>query len=341
MEIKDALGIGKVLPVEKLTEILSKAVGRISKSYFDKKDAQSKAYEIKALADAKAYEMKVLGEAIKENAIGTGGIEYKEQQLQISSSKDLTRIPDIDLSARIDERILFQDAQRQINLESITAIAADQLKDEGEIESDPIDQDWFNKFFRYSEDISNEEMQKLWGKILAGEILRPKSFSLRTLEIIRNLSKEEADIITKVANFCINANHDYFLFKGDDNAYEKYNISSYDIFLLTELGILQSGSFLTFRLSKTTTGNKTIMILGKKILVVERQPNSPEVFIPIEIFTSVGKQILKLLDIDAHEEYFNEYAKYLAKKGDKVFQGSIIDRIGDMIKHTPLVPFID
>jgi hypothetical protein len=34
-------------------------------------------------------------------------------------------------------------------------------------------------------------MQALWGKILAGEIKQSKSYSLQTLEIIRNLSKKK------------------------------------------------------------------------------------------------------------------------------------------------------
>ena len=36
-------------------------------------------------------------------------------------------------------------------------------------------------------------------KVLAGEVTKPKSYSLRTLETLRNLTKEHAEIFAKVA----------------------------------------------------------------------------------------------------------------------------------------------
>jgi hypothetical protein len=42
MPLEDILGLGKVLPIDKLIDILSKSVGRLSKPYFDKKDVDTK-----------------------------------------------------------------------------------------------------------------------------------------------------------------------------------------------------------------------------------------------------------------------------------------------------------
>jgi hypothetical protein len=50
MALQDILGIGKILPIDKLIDVVSSSVGRISKPYFDKKDSDSKAYEIKKIA---------------------------------------------------------------------------------------------------------------------------------------------------------------------------------------------------------------------------------------------------------------------------------------------------
>src|SRR5260370_30873449 len=43
-----------------------------------------------------------------------------------------------------------------------------------------IEDDWLNLFARLAEDKSSEELQALFGRILAGGIRRPGSFSLRT-----------------------------------------------------------------------------------------------------------------------------------------------------------------
>jgi len=54
--------------------------------------------------------------------------------------------------------------------------------------------DWFVRFFEDAGNISDEKMQEIWAKVLAGEIKQPGSFSLRTLEVLRNLSSDEAEI---------------------------------------------------------------------------------------------------------------------------------------------------
>ena len=47
--------------------------------------------------------------------------------------------------------------------------------------------------------MSSEELQTLWGRVLAGEIKSPGTFSLRTLEFLKNTSHEEALKIAKLA----------------------------------------------------------------------------------------------------------------------------------------------
>lgn len=78
----------------------------------------------------------------------------------------------------------------QRNLDSIVEVAAKQLPND--VSPEPIDEDWAKSFFRYAEDISSAEMQAIWGKILAGEIISPRSFSKRTIAAVYELDKDEA-----------------------------------------------------------------------------------------------------------------------------------------------------
>lgn len=345
MNLNDMLGLGKILPVDKLLDIVSKMTGRLTKQYFDKKDIDTKAYEIKKLAEARAAEMKIITEAVKENALGTGGIEYKEEKLQITSPKepvtiDIGILPSADLENRTRERLLFQEAKKQINIESITAAAAEQLKNEPPVDDAPIDDDWMNRFFNIAEDISNEEMQMLWGKILAGEIKRPKSYSLRTLELIKNLSKEEATTIMKVANFALRFGRDFVLYKGENDLLENYSITYYDIALLTEIGVLQPGDFVSYTLQQTPNLVKTPVVYGKLVMIIERTPNATEQSIPIHLFTKTGVQILKLLDINPSYEYLKALATSLKKEDTFPKYGNLIADDGNTIRHsTPLQDF--
>ena len=136
MKLNDILGLGKVLPIDKLIDIVSNSVGKISKSYFDKKDVDTKAYEIEKLAEARAKEMKIIATAVKENFQLTGGIEYKEDKLAISSPKELptetkqTILINPPLEDRTQERLNFQEAKKQLNIENVTAFAAEEIEKE-------------------------------------------------------------------------------------------------------------------------------------------------------------------------------------------------------------------
>lgn len=64
---------------------------------------------------------------------------------------------------------------------------------------DPISDDWLANFFEGCQDVGEKEMQKLWAKILAGEVERPGRFSRRTLHVLRTMDRDDAQLLTR---FC-------------------------------------------------------------------------------------------------------------------------------------------
>jgi uncharacterized repeat protein (TIGR03899 family) len=64
-------------------------------------------------------------------------------------------------------------------------------------------QDWFNSFTSLAEGISNNTMQDLWAKILAGEIYQPGSYSLKALQVFRNMSLGDAKLLAKACSLAI------------------------------------------------------------------------------------------------------------------------------------------
>lgn len=98
---------------------------------------------------------------------------------------------------RADERVRKQEAKRQQNIEAITKQAIKELPES--VSEKPVDEDWVAQFFNHCQDISNEQMQSIWAKLLAGEVAKPGSFSLRTLALIRVMGKDDANLFTR---FC-------------------------------------------------------------------------------------------------------------------------------------------
>ena len=110
--------------------------------------------KLKKLAEARAKEMKIIATAVKENFQLTGGIEYKEEKLNISSPKELpietpqTILINPPLEDRTQERVNFQEAKKQLNIENVTAFAAEELKNEPPVTEEPLDEDWTTRFFQ-------------------------------------------------------------------------------------------------------------------------------------------------------------------------------------------------
>ena len=96
----------------------------------------------------------------------------------------------------------FQAKKRLINVGAIAGHAAEELGDTEVTNHDP-DPDWAARFFDGAQDISSEELQKLWGRILAGEVKSPGQTSLRTLSILRNMTQREAKDFSNLMRFRI------------------------------------------------------------------------------------------------------------------------------------------
>ena len=348
MNLNDILGLGKILPIDKLLDIVSSSVGRISKSYFDKRNVDVKAYEIEKLAEARAKEMKIIATAVKDSFQMTGGIGYKDEKIEISSPEQHIDkqqnlvLNNPTLEERTRQRVDFQEAKKQLNVESVTAFAAEELRNEGAVTNEPLDDDWTSRFFRIAEDISNEEMQALWGKILAGEIKQPKSYSLRTLELVRNLSKREADVFNRVANFAIKSGDGNYIFKGDneDHLAKTYGIGYSEIALLKELGLIQSGEMLSRQFLQQAVDHQQVLVSGNIVIIIKIKANSPTIFMPIDVFSTIGNELLTLLKPKAPFEYLTYIANSIKNENVEVKYAHILKYEEGMITHTqPLQNF--
>ena len=65
------------------------------------------------------------------------------------------------------------------------------------------DLDWFNRYITLAEDVSNKTMQDLWAKILAGELTRPGSYSLKALKVFRDMSIVDAKLLAKACSLAV------------------------------------------------------------------------------------------------------------------------------------------
>jgi uncharacterized repeat protein (TIGR03899 family) len=297
-------------PIEKLIDVISKGIGTLYKPRSMRKEADAKAYEIGIIENAKS---KALAEG-KENEAET--------------------------YLRIQERILFKELERQNNIDQIAEIAAKELQQESSVSEEPVSKDWSKRFFNIAEDVSDEEMQEIWGRILAGEIKNPNSYSLRTLELLKNLSKKEADTFIKFANLSINSNGVSFIlnFKNEPLLEDTYKVNFHERLLLEELGLLTANDLQFKVLATKENTHLQYFVISKTIIAVEKSPNIPEQQLQVLVFTKIGQELLKLVESNSDLEYIKLLASKLRREGISIKYSAIIEQQADgRIRHTPMM----
>ena len=129
------------------------------------------------------------------------------------------------------------------------------------------DFDWFLRFYEAAGNISDEQMQDIWARILSGEINCPGSFSLRTIDVLRNMSKNDAELFNKICSYVIDVESDAFL-PNYETYLEKSGITYSEIMRLGEIGLINSNGFLSLKITVPPEGrmvfhNSRLLISAK------------------------------------------------------------------------------
>lgn len=298
MPIEDITGLGKA--IVKLIEVVSVGIGEWSKPYM-----------IKRIAKAEAESLELLSEKI-ENNDNNLFIQYKDNNLTIQT-KEVNN--ELSISERALSHLVHKEVRKQMNTEQIIDRTVFFLKNKKDVSEEKVDVDWINKFFKHTEDVSNPEFQLLWSKVLAGEIMKPGSFSPRTLDLLRNITKQEARVIQKYANIALTpvkeAHISYFYYSNYDNKkdYEfirKYDINYDDMLVLKELNLIhEDGTHFDFTQLECLMykyGNKVISVNFKE---------KKDFGVSVTTFTRIGRDLLKIIEPD---ELNKDYIDHIKQK---------------------------
>lgn len=303
---KDSLGIGEATsavssPVNKIIDAISSAIGTIYKPWNNRR-----------LADAEAYKIKVLAKAQKE----------------------AESLGDTDLATRLDEvgrMVVAKELRRQENIAYIVKEAIKQIEQKKQISDEKVDSDWTTRFINIAQDISNEEMKNLWAQILAGEVAQPKTFSLRTLECLKNITKEEAELFVRLSSFVLKFDFFPYIYKNNEILNSK-GISYMDIQKLIEIGLLNTSEKTCIVRPKEDDTPITITN-QKKIGICQNEANKKKTEIPIYTFTSAGLELLSLTELKSDDSFLKEVLYDVKKYCDSVEYADFIGVSGNMFTY--------
>lgn len=214
-----------------------------------------------------------------------------------------------ELVNRAKNRMLAEAIKKESNREKVLMLATNEVQQSEKISEKPVDEDWLTRFFHIVGNVSSEEMQVVWSKILAGEIIQPGRFSLRTLETIRNVSKDEAEIFQKVIPIVMNSSNNLFI-TNDRDILEKNGISYEMILRLGECGLISSNSLLSLNL-KVTKHDCALISNNDNLIKISVKDNITYNFsIGVYTLTKAGEELYSILN----KTYDKEYVFDLAEK---------------------------
>ncbi|WP_135383874.1 DUF2806 domain-containing protein [Vibrio tasmaniensis] len=215
-----------------------------------------------------------------------------------------------------DTRFKAQRIQEQINLTKTVLYAEEELENNYQEGSDQdIDPDWFIRWRDCAKKVSSEELQRLWAKALAGEIVTPGSYSLRTLEFIKNISKQEAHEISRLAPYAM-AGTIYQVSCIDDAGLEfSYLLEMEDLGILS--GVKGGGLQRTVG-SRIEESYEQALFHNNKILIFKHESAQKKANFPSYKITRLGCEVLRLGVFPMEDQYLEQIGIKAKQQGFEV-----------------------
>lgn len=150
---------------------------------------------------------------------------------------------------------LRQDLKFYQNQRNIISKAINNINDDANV--DLVDDDWLNLFFDKAKNVSSEEMQNIWAKILSEEFNRPKSIPKSLIQIIYIMDYEAANVFDNICKFVIEIDSDdefvpFIDFVNFRQELKVYNITFDTLHELEKYGLIYFSSDILY----CTTGVK-------------------------------------------------------------------------------------
>jgi hypothetical protein len=234
--------------------------------------------------------------------------EAEAGRIQAESQINIT-----DLHRRAMHRFLEEEAKKQSNMESITQDALPLLGKESKPEN--VKDDWITNFFDKSRIVSDEDMQKLWARVLAGEANAPGAFSKRTVNLLADLDKADAELFTRLCGFSWMIGFlAPLLLDLQQDLYRKHGIDFSGLSHLESLGLLQFNTITGFQLEKLPK-QLTFLYFGRPANLTLPAESNNDLPIGSAVFTRAGQQLAMVSGAAPVEGFYDFVCNTWATQG--------------------------
>lgn len=224
--------------------------------------------------------------------------------------------------------------KEQLNLDQITLNAANELSNNNQIESnketEEISEDWLNEFENLARLKSSEDMKLVFGKILSGEIIKPGSFSIKTIKLISQLDNQAAKLFQIFCSQAISlrAGENIFdarvvSFSGNaaSNSLTQFGLSFDALNVLHEYGLIISdyNSYMQYSACIANEQKQVGAILHFQnknfgLVPTDREKYDKTLQLHGVAFTKAGKELMDIIPLTNSDNYKEALIKFLETK---------------------------
>ena len=225
----------------------------------------------------------------------------------------------------------FSTARRLRNVGSVVEQAREAIGEKEVPDEEPND-DWTARFFSHAQDVSSEELQTLWAKVLAGEVGRPGSTSLRTLSLLRDLDQITARkfrtlcsmaTIIQLDSLVVDARVPSLGGNASSNSLSAYGLDFGVLNTLNEHGLIISdyNSWYDYKLCSgiNVDGGQTIVLpfrfQGKmwRLALQESRSLGREIKVHGVSLTHAGGELASAIDLEVRSDYSQALGEFFQK----------------------------
>lgn len=208
---------------------------------------------------------------------------------------------------------IYRGAQKLSHVEEAVCSAERFLEDDRQYEMPK--REFVDDFVAAAEDVNDRDVLLMFGRILAGEMESPGSFSKRTMDVLSKMNRTEAEVFQKVCGFstyvlldpddCLEKESPVVALKSDDG-YHSYNngkVTIDEMSILNVIGILDTTLCTTV---KVPQGVRRFFYTAHGIISVANDGDSgeKETEFSSSVFLPTGIELARICSVGSDPELY-------------------------------------
>ena len=230
-------------------------------------------------------------------------------------------LADKELARRAIETSVVRRIRKQENREAVARKAIEYIRnDPPDASTLPPSDDWMNFYEDRAENASSEKMRELWGRILAGELRKPKSVSLRSLHFFSVLDEDIAKAVELCASRLVGGN----MIPGSGGYSQKEEGDG--LASLTGLGVVSQMAVLN--LAPLEKGPITLWYGKNHAIHITGQKRGILSSYFLSSLTPLGREIISIVSVDADLNFARFFVDDLSNMGVSV---ALVTNKGELV----------